>query len=578
MLTLDSFDTQLDKNTVQKGRGYFTKKAVLYLEQPGEAQWNAEVEGTEVYSVEIQLEGRTVTDSFCDCPVESPVCKHIAAVLFALREKLKQPQPKPRKASKKLTIEDLLQKVTTDELRRFVATQAAADPAFASKVQLYFADKDERIDVAKHYRELVRKAIKTHSSRGFVEYRSSGKLAREMTRLLAEGRRLFGQQNYRDALTVGRVVLTEMMAVLAQSDDSAGYLGDTVSSAFELLKHLAESDEVAQPLRRQLFDFLTHELQNKAYFGYGDYGSQLLYTAFGLAINLNEPDPFLERIDHLIPLYQNAYGGYTLDLLRTTQIRFLKAIGRTAEARERANASLDVVAVRQDAVSEAIQALQFQEAKALIQEGIQRAEEKRHPGTVRQWNEQLLKIAYLEHDIPGIRRLTKAFAFDQGSVSIPYYRQWKQTFSDAEWRIEYETLIRSIVEAAEKESRQHKAYWFYTTHTLFYQLEPLYVEEKQWLALLDLVQKGPRLDQLERVYPHLVTRFPAEVLALYLPLLEEFGKTAQDRSDYRQVAQLIQKLKHDLPESIPVMNALVQQLKDRNPRRPAFLEELNRIP
>ncbi|RAJ94466.1 hypothetical protein LX87_04353 [Larkinella arboricola] len=578
MLTIDTFDQQLDTNTVQKGRRYFTRKAVLYLEQADDTGWNAEVEGSEVYTVEIQLQGRTLLDAFCDCPVEESFCKHTVSVLFALREKLNQPKPKTKRASKKLTLDDLLQQITVEELRRFVADYAATDKTFASKVQLYFADKDDRIDVGKQYTELVRKAIRAHSSRGFVEYRKTGKLAREIRTFLVTGHQFLAQKNYRDALTVSRVVIVELVNLLERCDDSAGYLSGTISDAIHLLTQLASSEETAQPLREQLFDFLSVELKKSNYFEYADFGARLLDTAFQVTLRMSEPDRFLALIDQLIPLHRDNYQDYTQHLLRTTQIRFLKAIGRTDEVRRLTQESLDIVEVRQEVVAEAVEAGQFAQARALVQEGIRLAEQKKHPGTIRRWQEQLLAIAYRENDIPTIRHWTKAFAFEPGqAVSLPYYRQWKQTFSAREWADEYNALIRSITQTAAQHTSQRKAVWFYEPDTLFHQLAPLYVEEKQWAALLNLVQEQPSLERLQQAHPHLAARFPTEMLALYLPVLEKLGEKAADRSEYRRLAQLIALLKSDIPESIPVMNALIKLLKDKNPRRLAFLEELNAV-
>ncbi|GAB3274511.1 hypothetical protein GCM10027347_47440 [Larkinella harenae] len=578
MLTIDNFDSQLDPNTLQNGRSYFKRKAVLYLQSSGQDLWHAEVEGTEVYSVEIRLANRQVVHAFCDCSAQDLFCKHTVAVLLVLREQLKKPAAKTRKNTKKLTIDVLLEKVSDDELRRFVSGYAASDSVFASKIQLHFADKDERIDIGRQYRELVKKAIKSHSNRGFVEYRSTRALAREISQILATGNQFFTRQNYRDALTVGRVVLTAMMTVLDQCDDSSGYLSSTISNAITLLKQVAEADAPAQALREQLFDFLADELHQNRYFGYGDFGHQLLQIAFTVALKLPDSDKFLTLIDQLIPLHQDEYSDYTQSLLRTTQVRFLKTMGRREEARRLTDASLTIVDIRQDAVSETIEALQFDRAKTLLEEGILVARQKKHPGTVRQWQEQLLKIAYLENDVPTIRHWTKTFAFDDGQAfSLPYYRQWKQTFSANEWAIEYESLIRQFAQIAEQNTRQARAVWFFETDSLFHQLGPVYVEEKQWIALLELVSQQPSIERLQFAHPHLAFRFPVEMLALYLPILEKLGKSVHDRADYRQLANLIGLLKRDIPESITVMNALIQQLKERNPRRPAFLEELNSI-
>jgi uncharacterized Zn finger protein len=64
--------------------------------------WTAEVEGSETYQVEVELEGKTVKQYFCDCPYDGVTCKHVVAVLFALRKEVKQKKssPKPKKNQK----------------------------------------------------------------------------------------------------------------------------------------------------------------------------------------------------------------------------------------------------------------------------------------------------------------------------------------------------------------------------------------------------------------------------------------------------------------------------------------------
>lgn len=578
MLTITNFDQQIDANTVQKGRRYFTQKAVLSLEPIHNSRWRADVEGSDVYQVQIQLQDRVIVESCCDCAAENPFCTHTVAVLFALREKLKQPKPKTQRVSKKLTIEALLQQVTADELRRFVAGYAATDKTFASKVQLYFADKDDRVDVGKHYTELVRKAIRTRASRGIIAHGSTAQLAREIKSFLTTGQQFFARKNYRDALTVGRVVLIELVNALQDCDDSAGHLVGTISDAINLITQLAGSEDVGQPLREQLFAVLSAELKQRAYFAYADFGEKLLQAAFQVTLKWGEPDRFLALTDQLIPLHRGASDDSVQSLLRTTQIRFLKTIGRLETAHRLAQENLNWVEVRQEVVTEAIQAGQFEQAKRLVAEGIQLAEQKNHPGTVRRWQEHLLEIANRENDLPTVRQWAKAFAFEPGqAVSLPYYRQWKQTFSVRAWPGEYAALIRSITQTTSQHASQRKAVWFYEPDLLFHQLAPIYIEEKQWAALLHLVQDQPSLERLEHAHPHLAARYPTELFALYLPVLKKLGQKARDRPDYRRLTQLIAQLKKDIPESVPVMNVLIQRLKERNPRRLAFLEELNAV-
>ena len=50
----------------------------------------AQVDGTDLYDVQITLDGEEVTDMYCSCPyaVDGRNCKHMAAVLFQFEEML----------------------------------------------------------------------------------------------------------------------------------------------------------------------------------------------------------------------------------------------------------------------------------------------------------------------------------------------------------------------------------------------------------------------------------------------------------------------------------------------------------
>jgi uncharacterized Zn finger protein len=73
--------------------------------------WTAEVEGSEVYSFEIILEGKDeVATLFCDYAHEVDVCKHVAAGLYAIKEQLKAVKINPLKKAKRLSFTELVEK------------------------------------------------------------------------------------------------------------------------------------------------------------------------------------------------------------------------------------------------------------------------------------------------------------------------------------------------------------------------------------------------------------------------------------------------------------------------------------
>ncbi len=80
----DTFTEEIHALILQRGREYFHAGAVQHLTQTADG-WTAEVIGQEIYHVVI-TGSQQPSEWYCDCPHDhGPVCKHVTAVLFAIR-------------------------------------------------------------------------------------------------------------------------------------------------------------------------------------------------------------------------------------------------------------------------------------------------------------------------------------------------------------------------------------------------------------------------------------------------------------------------------------------------------------
>jgi uncharacterized Zn finger protein len=86
-IRIDHFEEEIHFLIAERGKEYFDARQVVKLEETSEG-WTAMIEGSETYQV--LLEGHDViTQWHCTCPFEhGPVCKHIAAVFYAVRDKI----------------------------------------------------------------------------------------------------------------------------------------------------------------------------------------------------------------------------------------------------------------------------------------------------------------------------------------------------------------------------------------------------------------------------------------------------------------------------------------------------------
>lgn len=86
-ILLDEFEHQIDETILKRGFDYFKKGYITDVDEPGDGTYEITVEGSEAYTVNLNIKGNAVTEFECNCPYDrGPVCKHIVAALFYLQK------------------------------------------------------------------------------------------------------------------------------------------------------------------------------------------------------------------------------------------------------------------------------------------------------------------------------------------------------------------------------------------------------------------------------------------------------------------------------------------------------------
>lgn len=580
MLTLDNFEDSVSREIVQRGQQYFLNKSILSLEETNDNEWEAEVEGSEIYTVTVHLSGREITQYTCNCPYDGGItCKHAVSVFFALRKNFKKIQEGKQKSPKvkKITLDELLAKISYEELKKFVLDYSALHKDFARDIEIHFAEKDHRIDLRKHYTDIIHKVIRKNSDHGFIDYRNSFAVAKAIDLLIAEANALTRKGKFAEAMLIGQLVLSEMIEVIGDSDDSSGELGGSISSATELLNDMTESEEVSFALKTNLFHWLTGEISKKAYYDYGDYGLEIVDVAQNIALQIGEGESFMKSLDNALLQFSGYSFEFYSKIFLERKIDVLEKLGRAQEIRQLISQNLEVPEMRQKVVDEKIAQKDYKQAKLLINEGIKIAEAKSYAGVVTNWEKKLLEIAKLENNLNDIRFYTKKFAFDSSRLNPDYYHLWKNTFSKQEWAAELKALIDGVHKEVAQKSKKEKSIWFKPEEFVFNSLAPLFIIEGMWDKLLEITQKNVSLDTLDKVYEYLAKRHPQEIFELYMPFLRKKSQIVSDRSDYKELANYLIKLKKDIAGSEPVINSFVAELKAQNIRKPAMLDELSKV-
>lgn len=581
-MTLQDFENQIDSKILKRGKEYFNNDCVEFLEETKKGYWTANVSGTDEYTVEIQLDSKeNIKKCFCDCPYDyGDICKHIVAVLYAISEdKIMDITPKPVSKAKepkvkKTSFNALLSKIELKEYQDFIKQYSQINKNFKDQFELYFSEKNESFDLKKKYVDIIKSVIKKHTSRGFIDYSASNKLGKELNQYLDVAKEYLSKNNYRDATVLFQIIIKEVIKVVEYCDDSNGYVVDNIDEAISNLTEMVNTP-VSFEFKEKIADFLKEELKKKIYFDYGNFGYDLTETYAAFCIKTDRKDEFLQFLD--LKIQSAKDDDYDRSFFIKEKISFLSRIGSTDEAKKIIKQNLDISEIRNLEIDRKIENQDYEAAKKLISEGIKIAEAKRHSGTVFQYEKKLLAIAVLEKDIQLERYFSRKFALDR-TLDSAYYNQWKNTYSKEEWTQTIEEVIVGITKKVTETVRNNTFSNGNSVNvSLLYSLGSIYIQENYWDRLLTLVQKQENLTTILTYYPHLLKAYPNELLDILIPVLEREGDKSEGRSQYKDLANKMKSIMKDYPQEKERILEIAQKLKIKYPRRPAMLEELNKL-
>jgi uncharacterized Zn finger protein len=82
-----AFETEIERKILDRGFDYYENNNVIDVENLGNGEFSAVVEGSEDYEVFVEISKGKVVEHSCDCPYDwGDVCKHVVAVLYYIRD------------------------------------------------------------------------------------------------------------------------------------------------------------------------------------------------------------------------------------------------------------------------------------------------------------------------------------------------------------------------------------------------------------------------------------------------------------------------------------------------------------
>lgn len=563
-IPLSQFQQSADPAILDRGRSYFRNGHVISFEEVQPGEYEAVVEGTEDYLVNLTVIDGSLEDCSCTCPYDyCSVCKHIvAAVLYLQKEEPGfQEPPEDKKtvkkpAAKKKTIseqvDEMLGSLSHDDLKDFIKKQCISDPAFRRSFISGFLYKTSDESPEK-YREQVKGILRSAKGRdNFISWSRVGMVGKTVNIMLEIANRHVNEGNFMSAINICLPVAEEMVKALDYADDSNGDIGENINLAFDILAQISES-EISEEVRLHLFEQVLKEYKKEIFSGW-DWQIDLLE----IAVQLVKTNKEAEKVMSLLSTH--SHHEYESEQMTKLEYELIKKISGDTEAEKFIEQNLDNPELRRKALTRAIKEKNLEKAEALANDGIKMDSEDK-PGLAKEWYDWLLKIALKKNDGNKVIEYARYLFIDGFRHDQDNYAILKKYTEPSEWRNFVEVMISEI---------RKKGHW-----SEIDVIGKIYIEEQWWPRLLDLISGNRHLPTIQHYEKYLSELYPAELAEIYEKGITDYLKRAEGRNHYQEACRYMHRMvKLGARKRV---NELILSLRREYPKRRALLEELNKI-
>lgn len=566
-IQLDRFEEQIDEVILQRGLNYFRKGYVTDVEEIGYGDYEATVEGSDLYTVHLHIEKGIVTEYDCDCPYDQgPVCKHIVAVLFYLQQDVlhleedhptKKTTKKAKKPSEMEQVDKILHLLPHEELKAFVRDYCKKDKQVRG--QFLFSYMDLCVEQKELYSQQIQALIKSYSGRyGFIEYRDAANLGRSVCGLLDEAADWPQRGKTAQAIYLAEATIEKMADDINNTDDSSGEIGGCISTATQMLADLAESG-LASPFREELYQWAIKQSKSKTLQGW-DWHFEVIRIAIDLIQSPQEKEQLLSILGEIQSYDEDDWNYRQILNLR---LQIIRKTENEEAAIHFMEANLSNPTFRKLLIEKALSEKNYPQVEKLANEGIKQ-DEKSKPGLAADWKNYLLTMYLQTGDKEQIIRLARYFLLQYYSRHQPrqyYYDLLKSLISEEQWAAYVDGIIAEICQE--------------NKYGAFQPVAEIYIREKQWDKLLAWIRQYPVFYHIEQTEPYLKEMYPQELAALYRDTILKYLESNTGREHYQKCCQYIRRMIK--LGARPMATELITQLQTQYRNRRALLEELSKV-
>ncbi len=406
-MNLNNFESYIDRIIYLRGYDYYENDYVNFVKETETNVYVAEVEGTETYTVDVELDDSlNIVGTLCDCPYDmGEFCKHQVAVFLTLKDiknsvsgeknsKGKQISNKGQEAkspkrmkNEEHDIDQILSTRTKEELIDFLIEIVADNEEVKQRILLEFDDGDDEEEILKAV-SLIHTYIRNNSDRhGFVNYRDTYNAVYGAELVLEKAETAVDENNVVHAVNLALCVVREMVDLIQNADDSSGTIGGVIEHGFSLIEEIIEDTEISLSEKRTIFESLIKEASYRRYDGWTDWRLNYLESAS----RLSDTPELRNKLENQMSIFaknediDSRSGSYFAE--KVNQIRYNMILQNDGEqkALEFIDQNLQFSSFRKMTIDWAMQNKDYDQVIKLTLDG--EAKDKNMRGLVNDWRE-----------------------------------------------------------------------------------------------------------------------------------------------------------------------------------------------
>ena len=556
-LTLSNFENQLSEVLLSRGHDYIGN--VIDLKNAGNEeynQWRAKVQGSETYRVVIQTDLATeaIRFSSCTCPFDGPICKHQVAVLYSIQltddEKVKKPTVSLDK------VDDLLSKVTFEELKDYVKLYTNNDTEFKNHLLSSFAAKSCK--TVADFKGVIEQALRPLKRKhGFVKFHEFDNAVKPIEALVESASQCMMQNDFQTGVNIYLATLEKLIPALETIDDSDGVLSSIIDNSFLGLS-LIKEHHPPKSILSALTKYAVKKSTSPAMQGM-DHG----WHFAELAAEVASADDENLIIKMVISLKREGKGSefiewYSGERAANVLVHYFFNNKSEEEVLDFVNQNLKYYSIRKIAINHAIREKNLDKALTLVEDGINDAKQTKHQGTVNDLRKILLKIYLQKSDTKNIISTAEQL-FNDTYGDLNSYRILKEHLPKDEW-VDKSKMYKQKLEK----------------HHEYQSLAEILKEEnnaEELLRVLTVANNITLIQEYDRFIPQVLI---PQLQKIYFSLITASLEARADRSNYRFNARLLKKMLGRFDDLLTI--GFANLLRERYKARKALLEELAVIP